>query len=72
MPGTPPAPGVWRKSSESNYGNCVEVSFVDGSVHVRNSRNPGQAELVFTMTEWLAFLAGVRRNEFDPASTARA
>lgn len=46
----------------------MEVCFVDGSVHVRNSRSPARAELIFTTREWLAFLAGVRRNEFDPAS----
>lgn len=33
---------AWRKSSFSsgNGGNCVEVAFLDGSVGLRDSKNP--------------------------------
>lgn len=65
MPGIRPTPPVWRKSTESTFGGCVEVCVLDGAVRVRNSRFPRQTELVFTMREWVAFLAGVRKNEFD-------
>lgn len=57
----------WRKAAASAGGNtnCVEVSFRDGSVLVRNSRDRGGSVLVFTAGEWAAFLDGVRHGEFD-------
>jgi hypothetical protein len=56
----------WVRSSYSGpQGNCVEVAFLDGGeVALRNSRNPGGAALVFTRTEWEAFLSGARDGEF--------
>jgi hypothetical protein len=32
---------------------------------VRDSKNPTGAALMFTATEWAAFIAGVRAGEFD-------
>jgi hypothetical protein len=61
-------PGAWRKSSYSNGNggnNCVEVSFRDGGVAVRDSKDRGGPTLTFTSGEWLAFLAGVRAGEFE-------
>ena len=57
----------WRKSSASNpSGNCVEAATLpDGSVALRNSREPDGAALVYTRAEIAAFLAGVRNGEFD-------
>ena len=55
----------WRKSTASAQGNCVEVSFADESVLMRNSRNPEGPVLSFTHSEWEAFLTGVRNSEFD-------
>jgi hypothetical protein len=57
----------WRKSRESNpSGNCVEVAELpDGSIAVRNSRDPHGPALVYTRAEVTAFLAGVRNGEFD-------
>ncbi len=56
----------WLKSSYSGpQGNCVEVAFLDrGEVAMRNSRHPDGAVLVFTRTEWEAFLSGARDGEF--------
>ena len=60
-------PVEWRKSHFSNpSGNCVEVAALpDGSVAVRNSRQPDGAALVYTRAEIAAFLTGVRNGEFD-------
>lgn len=59
----------WRKSSFSESGACVEVSFAAQAVLVRQSRDPAGPTLTFTDAEWVAFLAGVRNGEFDPASS---
>lgn len=62
------AVGEFRRSSFSaKGGNCVEVCLVQGAgVVVRHSRLQGP-QLAFTRDEWLAFLAGAKAGEFDPA-----
>lgn len=55
----------WFKSSFSDSGDCVEVAFGEGAVHVRDSKSPDVAGLVFTGSEWCAFLRGVTHGEFD-------
>ncbi|MBW8485933.1 DUF397 domain-containing protein [Actinomadura parmotrematis] len=56
---------VWRKSSRSEgMGDCVEVT-VDYWVGVRDSKNPEGPVLWYTGAEWVAFLEGVKRGEFD-------
>ena len=55
----------WRKSSRSQYNNCVEVCFVGDDVPLRNSHDPDGPVLVFTAPEWDAFVEGVKRGEFD-------
>ena len=57
----------WTKSSLSfSNSNCVEVARLpDGTVGVRDSKNPDAAILRFTPAEWQAFLGGARRGEFD-------
>ena len=59
---------MWKKSSRSggNGGQCVEVARLDdGTIGVRDSKNPGGAVLRFTRAEWEAFLDGVAQREFD-------
>ncbi|MEU7838602.1 MULTISPECIES: DUF397 domain-containing protein [unclassified Nonomuraea] len=59
---------VWRKSSRSGNGggNCVEVATnLPGIVAVRDSKNRGGPALIFTPSEWRAFLGGVKDGEFD-------
>ncbi|WP_188826901.1 DUF397 domain-containing protein [Nocardia camponoti] len=58
---------AWRKSTFSNAsGNCVEVAAVaDGSVAVRNSRDPHGAVLHYTRPEIDAFIRGAKAGEFD-------
>jgi hypothetical protein len=57
----------WRKSRRSGGGdNCVEVAFAaDGSVGVRDSKDPTGPILRFTPAEWVAFTGGIRDGEFD-------
>jgi hypothetical protein len=57
----------WTKSSFSfANGDCVEVaSLPDGTVVVRDSKDPAGPALGFTPAEWEAFLGGVRNGEFD-------
>lgn len=58
---------IWRKSSVSNpSGNCVELAeLTDGTVAVRNSREPRGPILIYTRAEFAAFIEGVHRGEFD-------
>jgi hypothetical protein len=43
----------------------VEVAFVDGAIAVRDSRNPTGPVLLFTRSEWDAFVGGAKDGEFD-------
>ncbi len=56
----------WRKSSHSGSGNnCVEVATnVPGLVAVRDSKDRSGPVLAFTPSEWSAFIAGVKSDEF--------
>lgn len=64
------AGAAWRKSSHSNgAANCVEVAMLtDGSVGLRHSRRPDAEVIVYSRTEWAAFVAGVKAEEFEPAA----
>ncbi len=67
----------WIKSGRSNGtggSNCVEVMLRDGilgmgdEIRVRDSKENGsgiQATLIFTPDEWIAFVEGAKRGEFD-------
>ena len=61
---------VWRKSRRSNpSGNCVEMAALDGGqVAVRNSRFPGGPALIFTRSDWDAFIGGAQDGDFGPAA----
>jgi hypothetical protein len=58
---------TWRKSSRSGpyTDNCVEVAFAGGAVAVRDSKDPGGVPLVFTGSDWGAFVARAKHGEFD-------
>lgn len=57
----------WRKSSYSgNQGSeCVEVALAEDRIALRDSKDPQGPALVFTASEWKAFLAGAKDGEFD-------
>jgi hypothetical protein len=56
---------VWRKSSGSLNGDCVEVASLSDGVAVRDSKNPDGEMLRFSRSEWRAFLRGANQGEFD-------
>jgi hypothetical protein len=58
----------WAKSSYSdpNGGNCVEARQPgDGTVQVRDSKNPGGPVLSVSSDSWHAFTAAVRADSTD-------
>jgi hypothetical protein len=57
----------WRKSSRSGGGdNCVEVACAsDGTVGIRDSKNPTGAVLEFVPANWKTFINEVREGAFD-------
>jgi hypothetical protein len=55
----------WFKSSLSEgAGDCVEATLLT-AVALRDSKDPEGPSLVFTASEWDAFVAGVKLGEFD-------
>jgi hypothetical protein len=59
---------AWFKSTRSSgNGNCVEVAIVDDTVGVRDSKDRSGPVLVFTASEWRAFVAGAKDGQFDLA-----
>jgi hypothetical protein len=57
---------IWRKAQLStNNGACVEVGSVVGKIVLRDSKDPNGPMLVYTPTEWDAFLDGAKKGEFD-------
>ncbi|MEU1960055.1 DUF397 domain-containing protein [Nocardia sp. NPDC019304] len=57
----------WFKSTYSSAGSeCVEIAHLDGGrVGVRDSKNLHGGVLVFTPSEWDAFVSGARSGQFD-------
>lgn len=56
---------IWRKSAYSMSSDCVEVAILDRLIGVRDSKDREGPVLVFGLSEWNAFVAGVRDGEFD-------
>jgi len=54
----------WRRGSTCSGGTCVEVAKVDGNYLIRDSKNPQLEAHSFTESEWLAFVSGVKADEF--------
>jgi Domain of unknown function (DUF397) len=61
---------VWRRAADCTHSDCVEVALAGGQVALRDSKRPDGGVLVFTRTEWEAFVGGVHRDEFDPGRPA--
>jgi hypothetical protein len=58
-------PGGLAQEHALRSNGCIEVAFVGGQVAIRHSKDPSGPVLIFSPTEWEAFLAGVRCGEFD-------
>jgi hypothetical protein len=60
--------GFWRKSSFSNYnGSCIEIGRLQpGRIGVRDTKDNGTGPiLIFTDSEWSAFILGAKDGQFD-------
>jgi hypothetical protein len=57
----------WRKAKRSDSGNgCVEFAALpDGTVAMRNSREPESPAHIFTKWEIACLLDGAKNGEFD-------
>ena len=60
-------PLIWRKSTFSgSNGSCVEFADPgDGTVWVRDSKDPDGPHLTLSRTQIAGWLAGVKAGEFD-------
>lgn len=54
---------VWRSEDPSRFS--IRLAMREGSVLVSRLGGPESGTLVFSTAEWLAFLDGARRGEFD-------
>ena len=53
-------------SSKCSGGSCVGVARLeDGTVMVRNTTSDSNQPIAFTRDEWVAFIAGVKNDEFN-------
>ena len=56
---------VWRKSTASADGSCVEVAFLGPEVLIRDSQHPHGPMLTVPVAAWIDFLAYVRKPQHD-------
>jgi Domain of unknown function (DUF397) len=58
----------WHKSSFSNLnGSCVEIGLLRSDrIGIRDTKDNGNGPvLIFTGSEWSAFIAGAKEGQFD-------
>ncbi len=64
--GSEPSSLIWRKSSHSQCGECLEIAIpVQGFIAVRDSKDPDGAWLAYDANEWRSFVKRVKAGEFD-------
>jgi hypothetical protein len=57
---------AWRKAAASSANGCVELAALPGDgIAVRDSKDPSGPVLLFTRHEWVSFLEGLGKGEFD-------
>jgi hypothetical protein len=56
----------WRRSSHSYSGNaCVEVTRIEGTFAVRDSKSRAAGHLTFTAADWTTFITSVKNGTHD-------
>lgn len=62
-----PAPSdlYWRVSRTCESGQCIKVARQGESVLIGNTNDPEGHVSEFTTNEWLDFLAGAKKGDFD-------
>jgi hypothetical protein len=55
----------WRKASACHQGSCIEVAQINGSIAIRESKDPDGLILLYSPEEWRTFLSGAKAGEFD-------
>jgi hypothetical protein len=57
---------AWLKARSSTAnGQCVEIASAVGNIAIRDSKDPDGPILIYTRSEFGAFLEGARNGEFD-------
>jgi Domain of unknown function (DUF397) len=62
---------LWRKSSFSGNGDCLELLVCTDGVRVRDSKRPDGVQLRLSFVQWATFLAKVRTGELDKPHEGR-
>jgi hypothetical protein len=52
---------IWRKSSHSGNGQCIETAAVDGSIAVRDSQDPAGPALLLGPPAWTELINVLKR-----------
>jgi hypothetical protein len=56
---------IWRKSSASGNGGCVEVAFDASEVHVRDTENRQGGFLSVSPSAWSDLVEAIRHGHYD-------
>ena len=57
---------AWLKARSSTAnGQCLEIAAAVGNIAIRDSKDPDGPILVYTRSEFGAFVEGARNGEFD-------
>jgi Domain of unknown function (DUF397) len=65
------AKAAWRKTHRSPCNNvCPKSAFVEGLMAIRDSKIPGGSILIYSASDWQAFLASVNDGKLDDHSAA--
>jgi hypothetical protein len=58
---------AWRRSSQCNAGNCVEVAAQGDVIMVRSSADPEGVSVTFSCDTWREWISRVKEGVFDEA-----
>jgi hypothetical protein len=55
----------WRVAQRCNAGNCIRVAARGDTVFLGDSKAPEGPILSYSRSEWITFVEGIRRGDFD-------